>query len=61
MNSENIRKVESSLHDLQQLSKCDDLDPETRDRVRKAQRELQASYLAEVSPSGYAAWKASRK
>lgn len=53
-------RIEKALTELVQLRKHDDLDANTQERVRKANRELQAEYLASVSPSAFAAWQASR-
>ena len=57
---ERIAKRDETLAELAELRKRDDLDADTRERIRKANRELQASYLAEVSPTAYASWKAGR-
>jgi hypothetical protein len=55
-----IANRDEALEDLADLQKREDLGPKTREAVRKANRELQGSYLAEVSPAAYAAWKAGR-
>ena len=56
-----LTKAEESLAEMADLRKRDDLDPDTAERVRKANRDLQAEHLAQVSPAGFEAWRAARE
>ncbi len=45
-----LTKVERSLGEMTELRKRDDLDPETAERLREANRALQTEYLHQVAP-----------
>lgn len=52
--------AEKALSEMTALRKRD-LDPDTRERVANASRDLQETYLAEASPAAYERWRASRE
>jgi hypothetical protein len=54
-------RLEEAMTEMAELRKRDDLDPETRTKVDKASRDVQAEYLAQASPAGWAAWKQARE
>ena len=46
-----------AMGDVADIKKSE-LDPYTREQVRKSQRELEAEYLARYSPAAHAVWQA---
>ena len=54
-------QLAKSIGDLTELRKRDDLDPETRSRVSKTQREVEGAYLGKYSPAAHEHWVAERR
>jgi hypothetical protein len=54
-------RLTRAITETRDLLQKRDLSVTARQRLEKAQRELQASYLQQVNPRGYEVWKEARR